>query len=277
MLSPEERQKIFEEEKTRLEAQEAAKRQLDEKNLRQGCGVFMGCFGVCFLISLLAYAVGLLKETSTGAPDQIPLTIDSAAINIPHEIIDEEVTDLPGKVMVKLHVIATGNVTEPSINDLLKRLYERCAARRGFKHATNPTVVAIYLYASRVHYAGSESSWLAMLTKVPTNPVPTIQVMNSAVAALQVKPEERIGLSEDQRRQIWTQIIQAEDRAWKKADELYPVKLRTTPEALGAYDAASKWLSKKYRGEAFQKHGLTEEQGRSISDEGLRKGWPMPR
>lgn len=58
-LSPEEKKRIYEEEKTRVEAQEEAKKEAKAKKTKQGC---LGCLGLIVVIFIIALVGGLFKS-----------------------------------------------------------------------------------------------------------------------------------------------------------------------------------------------------------------------
>ena len=57
-LSPEEKDKIYKEEKARLEAQEKAKKELKEKKTKKGCLGCLGCFGAIIVFSIIILMAG---------------------------------------------------------------------------------------------------------------------------------------------------------------------------------------------------------------------------
>ena len=65
--------------------------------------------------------------------------------------------------------------------------------------------------------------WVAMLHKSYNDVKPTININERQIAQLDAKPEERFGLSEEKRKEIWKELVLVERRASKEAEERYPL------------------------------------------------------
>ena len=71
-LSPEEKKRIYEEEKTRVEAQEKAKEKSEAKKTKKGC---LGCLGLIVVIFIIALVSGLFDSgDNTDKSSTIDLT-----------------------------------------------------------------------------------------------------------------------------------------------------------------------------------------------------------
>ena len=87
------------------------------------------------------------------------------------------------------------------------------------------------------------------------------------------------GLSESQRRQVFTEIVKSEDRAANEAEERYP-----TDAFCDGYSAdnieknidLTRELEDRYRAEVARHPSLSSEQLRTIGLEGVLNGWPLP-
>lgn len=83
--------------------------------------------------------------------------------------------------------------------------------------------------------------------------------------------EKRFGYTESERRQIWEDIIRAEDRADVEALQIYP-DMSPYDEWRGLFDE----LAYMYKSELAQKLGLSYEQLGEIAFEAIEKDWPFP-
>lgn len=81
--------------------------------------------------------------------------------------------------------------------------------------------------------------------------------------------KEKFGLTGDVRRQIFYELIEAEDKAFFEAEEKYPGDFEKQAELRGKLD-------KKYELEVINKYAITKEIANSITSEGANNNWPMP-
>jgi hypothetical protein len=114
----------------------------------------------------------------------------------------------------------------------------------------------------------------------------SIQVKENLEEYLQKRSraEERLGLTEGKRRQIFKEIVAAEDKAQAEADRRYPVSgsitwNMTKSQLLSQMDRNTQLmraLEEKYKNDLTRKYGLTREQLKEITHEGIAENWPMP-
>jgi hypothetical protein len=97
------------------------------------------------------------------------------------------------------------------------------------------------------------------------------------------KSEDKFGYSESERRDVFKEVIVAEDKGQAEADLKYPTgadavldenlnKAEISERISNNVDMARE-LQEKYRMEVLQKYNLTQEQGRKITVEALTEGW----
>lgn len=95
------------------------------------------------------------------------------------------------------------------------------------------------------------------------------------------KSEEKFGLSEDKRKELFKETVSAEDKAnafqRAKQDSVLNLKLDKTQlkKEYHLIEIQSGELMKKYKTEVTKKYNITEEQEKQISFEGLEKNWPL--
>ena len=124
------------------------------------------------------------------------------------EIIQEETLEGPFKTQVKMNLLVLGSITEDGLRALLLKIYDSSMTKGGYKYHPRPTVVAIYAYTSRAKYDAQAAQWVAMLLKHGDETSPKISVSDREITAASIKPEERFGLSEDERIKIYQELFQ---------------------------------------------------------------------
>jgi hypothetical protein len=194
--------------------------------------------------------------------------VSSAIPDIPHTVLNEDVSETPGKAQITENLLVHPDITEADLRTLLERRYEVANQRSGFRYHEHPTVVAIYAYPSREHAESGMGQWAGMLLQTPGDSVPRITIHPSVG-----KPsteEERFGLPEVQRRDIYSRIVEAEDRGQADAELKHPT------DYIKQAQLASE-LSEANKGALAKELKLTVGQLREIALEGLTKNWPMPK
>lgn len=223
-----------------------------------------------------------LSESS--APDVVEASPSS---DLPdYEVINTEKTDTPLKAQVVIQAVVSGNVTEESLENLLYNLYYAARLDKGFlQYHDRVTNVYIYLFGSREH-AVSGYQWLAMLDKSYNDGVPDTKISDSRLALFLDPPvaEERFGLSEAVRMEVFREIVRAEDRAIEESMERFPDLLPGDPGYSQA--AFMRQLEKQmdeqdrltdlYKDELAAEYGITRDELSEIGREGMNKEWPMP-
>jgi len=140
-----------------------------------------------------------------------------------YKVLDQRVFEVPAKTQVTLIVLVWGKISEPGLRALLNQLYSSTKGMRGFKHHDSPTNIYIEAYTSEERAESDMGLWVAMLAKGYSDAGPRISINEKQIAQLGAKPEERFGLSEQKRQEIWKELVFAEDRVWKEIEEQYPL------------------------------------------------------
>ena len=87
---------------------------------------------------------------------------------------------------------------------------------------------------------------------------------------------EEFGLSEEERREIYKELISAERQATAEADAMYPINdPATIADNLDLNIDLNYELTEKYTAEVLEKYGITYDQSIEISVEAWEEGWPM--
>jgi len=196
--------------------------------------------------------------------------INGKGVTMKYTILNEDVYDAAIKTQVTLSVLVSGEISEAGLKDLLNQLYSSTKARKGFKYHDSPTSIYIYAYTSKERAETGMAQWIAMLQKAHAETKPTININERQLGQLGAEPEERFGLSEEKRNEIWKELILIEDRAMKEAEKRYPEEWEKEIEM-------QRRLIDENENKLAEKYKLTLEQLKKISTEGLEKDWPFPR
>lgn len=218
-------------------------------------------------------------ESSTPAVQQPKVVLPT------YIVLEEDVYDAPIKTQVTLNVLVSGEISDSGLRALLNQLYSSTKARRGFKNHNSPTNIYIYAFTTKERYESGMGLWIAMLQKSYDDVKPTISIKESQITQLGAKPEEKFGLSEAKRKQIWYEIVKAEDRTTTEAEQKYPLSDPLKPgysqsiarKQLEKQAELQDILNEKYENELAKKYGLTRKQLDEIAVEGLIKDWSFPK
>jgi hypothetical protein len=178
-----------------------------------------------------------------------------------YTVLDEDVYDAPIKTQVILHILVSGEITKQNLRALLSKLYAELQKRRGFKYHTAATHIGVYAYPKEENWKSGSGGWIAYLLRMGEGEPTEYRINEGQFAQLGAKPEQKFGLSEAQRKKVFGEIAQAEDRAYE--------------EVPGGGEPRER-LENKYKDALAAKYGLTGEQLSDISVEGLVKDWPLP-
>jgi hypothetical protein len=120
-----------------------------------------------------------------------------------------------------------------------------------------------------------------MLQESPGDAGPKISINQRQIAQLGTKPEDKFGLSEEERKEIWKEIILIEDKALKEAEERIPLDTRLDTlqlrKQLGKQFELEQQLKEKYEKQLSKKYRLTDKQLKEIVKEGVTEDWSMPK
>jgi hypothetical protein len=118
---------------------------------------------------------------------------------------------------------------------------------------------------------------LISLTSISCNEKKTVK--NTQVE--KSKSEEKFGLSEDKRKELFKETVTAEDKANAyqrvKQDSVLNLKLDKAQlkEEYDLIEIQSDELMRKYKTKVMKKYNITEKQEKQISFEGLEKKWQL--
>lgn len=166
-------------------------------------------------------------------------------------------------------IINSEEITKPLLENLMNNLFEEAYQLLPGKNDDRTQLIFIYLYASKEHAMSGMGQWIGMVSKYADSSKPSLMFDELQLNALLETPEVSLGLSELERKQIWNEIIHAEDRAYAEAERIYPDLDDPFFDYLDE-------LTLKYMTELSIETGLTLEQLEDIGYEGMLKNWPFP-
>ncbi len=196
---------------------------------------------------------------------------EKAPVSIPEiEIVKEDIYDAPIKSQITQYILIKSNISKDGLEILLHNQFEMLMKRSGFKYRKNPTNIYIFVYNDKEKAIVEQGLWLAMLEFIKNyNDKPVISIREEQIALLRKKPEEKFGLTEAQRKEIFKEIIKTERRSIKEAEKLYPSNLKK--QVVKADE-----LNEKFQNMLAKKYNLSSEHLDSIGMEGIKNLWVRP-
>lgn len=87
-----------------------------------------------------------------------------------HEVIDEEVYDIPVKTQVERNILITGQVSHDQLDAFLAEQYEEVLSSTGYEYREHPNAIYIYVYTP----GSSGDEWIGRVEKHAASNTPTI-------------------------------------------------------------------------------------------------------
>ncbi len=180
-------------------------------------------------------------------------------------------------------VLVEGDITELALEQLLGNLYDLATELPGNNFHPHPTGVSLYAFASRERWE-SDWRWIAMLHASPGSAA-KVTINEAQLEHLYDEPVERFGLSEDRRKQVFRDVVAAQDRADCEAEQSHPSVELGEPgwesetmreKPLDDRRDFRDELLREFYGDIRRHYDLTEVQLEATSDEGTEKDWPFP-
>ena len=183
-------------------------------------------------------------------------------------LVEEKIEDIPIKTQIVQHVVAIDAPTKEQLEAEVLTRYNAAKNRNGFRYHRNPTNIYIYIYGSEEQARDGQGLWIAMLAKsYGETGEPSVVINEERLATLTAEPEDRFGLSESDRKQLFAEIGRAQERATDEAMSRIPdIKIMEQLEL-------EQELAERYKAELAAKYGLTDEEVFQVMTEGVRKGW----
>ena len=189
------------------------------------------------------------------------------AAGVTYAVVDEKIYDKPIKTQIEQHIVVSGVPTKAELEAEILKRYRAATARRGFRHYNPATNIFIYVYGTEQQARAGQGLWIGMLAKGFSDKG-VVLINEERLAALSQVPEERFGLSEQRRKQVFHEIAAAEDRATRDA------RARVPDSQFMKQIDLERELGENYKAKVAQQYGLTNDQLLKITFEGVKKGWP---
>jgi len=183
-----------------------------------------------------------------------------------YKLINETVSDTQIKTQVEQNILVSGEITEDSLRSLLQLRYSELAKRTGFKNHESPTNIYIYVYDTEEKANAGQGLWLAMLQKSFNDTKPSLTIRAEQISRLGETPQEKFGLTEGERKEIFKEIARVETKATDDA-------IKRFPNDFNKQFKLESNLQEKYKDELAAKYSLTRDQLKAISIEGLTNRW----
>ena len=207
------------------------------------------------------------SEATQLGPKEQPETSPGS---VSYTVVEETVSDKPIKTQIEQHVLAARIPTTTQLETELLRRYQAALTRGGFRYYNLATNIYIYIYGSQEQARARQGLWIGMIARGPldkSDPRPVVD--QGRLSALSSKPEERFGLSEDERKAAFREIVAAEDRATDEA-------MAEIPDTdIMKQIALERELQARYKRAVARKYRVTDDQLTGIGIEGVKKGWPQ--
>ena len=172
-----------------------------------------------------------------------------------HSIInaEESISSIKKQITVEVAIenIST-KTTKDDLSLLLFALYEKY---RDYKlsDGSRPSHIGIYVYQTAQHAASGMGQWMAMLERAGYDRKPEIYYDENNISAVSAPSSVKHGLTENQRKSIFKEIVLAEDKAAAQGQD---------------FEIA--------RSSIMEKYGLSKDQLLDILVESSQKNWPLP-
>ncbi len=199
------------------------------------------------------------------SPDIVP------AENVTYALVDERISDMPIKTQIEQHIVVTGIPSSAGLEAEIRQRYRAALGRRGFKYHNPPSNIYIYVYGSEEQARAGQGLWIGMLAKSYSDTGdPQISINQDRLVALSAVPEERFGLAESKRKDVFREIVAAGDRATREA------MARVPDSEIMKQIELERELTQQYKRDVARKYALTEDVLVEIGVEGIKKGWSWP-
>ena len=185
-----------------------------------GGGFIIGLVGILIIASIFK------GDFQTNSQQSYEVSPQKTPAPLPkYEIVKQNKHDTPLKTQIEINAVVSDQTTEIDLKRLLNSLYTKASNTGGFKyHGGKPTHVFIYLYSSRQHFKSGMGQWLAMLKKVGKNSEKDIMIRKENLNISDIKPQTKFGLTEKQRKEVYSKLFSAEDKANIQAMKKFPLE-----------------------------------------------------
>jgi len=142
--------------------------------------------GIAFLATLVSCGNNKPTEEKQPATTQSVATVKSVEEFAAYKILKTEPYETSGKAQVKCYAyLTTDTITKAKLEGTINKIYSGIENYSNFKNFSAPTVIAIYLYTSEDKATNMTESWIAMLSKSPSDSKPRISFDDMKLSAFE--------------------------------------------------------------------------------------------
>lgn len=197
-----------------------------------------------------------------------------------YTIVSENISDTPLKTQVSINILLTDikNINEKKLETLLTYLYNQQINRTGFKYHKHLNTVLVYAFSTKEKANAGKGQWVAMISKMYDDTNPKFEISETQFKALTVKEQDKWGLTQKKRQEIWDKIIYAERNAQKEADKKHPLdKPGITQEDMKKNIKLMEKIKVENQNGIAQEYQIEISIIDSIGFEGVMNGWSFPK
>lgn len=221
-----------------------------------------------YQVALVATFIVCLTSCTEQKPKQ---TDNKQKLKLPeYEVVDLEVENYASKRLYQGNIILKHEeyISTDETTNVLNHVYDSII---NSKH--NPNVVNIFLFQSKEHSQSGMAQWIGRIYKSKNDINPKIDIEEFKNVQTTLPDDRPNKLSIEVRKEIWNEIIKAEDLSIQKADSKYPTSLRKNLILNSEYQME---IEKKLKSDIKLKFEIDDSKLEDIANEGLNKNWPFP-
>lgn len=221
-------------------------------------------------IALLIYGIGYFSPPS--GPDE------AASGGVTSNVVWDDVYDSIAKTQIDIKVVVSGKVTQSGLKQVFMDLYEKNRRRTGCsKYRKYPNSFFFRAFGSSDAANSYPGLPLAIFFKSADdserNREPQIDIYNDRINALFEKPEISFGLSDAERRLIWSELSTVENESDELDAQLWQAAKKKDANTSDLIQAEVWRKNQLAKAKITQNHNISLEVLNSIQDEGIKKGW----
>ena len=211
---------------------------------------------------------------SGGRKPTVGQVITSSAPGVRYKISEDGLFDAPIKTLIKQRVsLFTGAPSEAALTTDIRLFAEAAMERFNDNQAGRRCrQLSIFVYGSQ---EAEGPNWIARVHMSCAPKEINYDIDERKLAALTEESKVMFGLSLDQRKKCYFELLEASQRARIESRQNYP----DGELLVGGFERQNDYRSsieKRYKTELLERYRVTSEQGSTIWSEGQNKGWPGP-
>ena len=256
-------------------------------------GIAIGLVMLIVIFGIIESQKGRTSKTGTSVSYEIIKIVDQSHKALERPLSSytvNEIQALPVDKKMLYSVLVPASIKRAQVKPTIKKIISDITNRDG-----NIDEIVIWLYSDK-QLIGNMGWDVATATWAPkgelgnmTEQIAETNNRSSYETTIRIKDnlekylkqraasDVRFGLSKDKRKEIFRQIVIAEDRAQTEAAQRYPFGGPSNPEV--NFDKnldLGRRLTDKYKAQVYKKYGITKETANEISGEGIYENWPFP-